>query len=110
MLPIGQDQRHRLYYPASTPWPESIGGCFATNVIRPVHIGIDLPAICAAKQPAFDTLASIVLAMADRLVVEERALGGVSLLTHQHADTDQFCLVGQHRDEAGVRNAHEGLV
>src|SRR6266498_3252431 len=48
--------------------------------------------------------------MLDPLMVEKRNLAGMSLLAHDYADTEQLRLVGEHRDEASVRNEHEGLV
>ena len=42
--------------------------------------------------------------------VQETGLAGVALLGDDHPDTNQFGLVSEHLDEAGMGNAHEVLI
>ena len=43
-------------------------------------------------------------------MVEETALAGVRLLSHDDLDADKLGLVGQHLDESGMGQEDEGLV
>ena len=68
------------------------------------------PSRLALKQPAFDAFASVDLLLADRLQVEEAALGSVALFAHDDVDAHQLRLVAEHLDEPRVRHKHEVLI
>lgn len=82
----------------------------ADEVIGSVDIRLDGTPVARPEQAALDTFASVLVMMLDWFAVEERAFTGVAFLGKQHLDASPFSLVGQHGDEACVRDAHEVLV
>ena len=110
MLPVQQGNPAGLHYTAPTPWPEGIRRYVRYLVIGCVDVGIHPPPACGSKEAPMDALARVGGTLAYRLPVEEAAFAGVCLIVGDHGDADQLRLVGEHLDQAGEGDAHEGLV
>src|SRR5258705_1655048 len=100
------------------PLAKGIREYFAYDVVGAVHVGIEALAVRRPVETALEATAAesgrllLVLRIVDgqRVRVEEARLAGVALLSALHLDAHQRCLVGQHRDEAGVGNTDEVLI
>lgn len=90
--------------------PEGLWDCFADDVVRAVHIGIDASASAGTEQAPLDSFAHVVGLMTDWLVVKEAALAGMAFLLQDHLYSYQLCLVGEHVDEASMGDLHELLI
>src|SRR5258708_34728243 len=73
---------------------------FAQDVVRAVDVRVQPAPVARAEQSALDALAGIDRVLADRLQVQEAALGGVAFFAHEDLDAHQFRLVAQQLDEA----------
>ena len=97
-------------YHTPDPIAKGVWDCFSDDVVRAVHVGIDPPTVCGAKHPACDPRAHIAFAVSNRLGIQKAAFARVALVDRAYFDADQFRLVLEHLDEAGVRHLHEVLV
>src|SRR5258708_1862017 len=82
----------------------------AEDVVGAIEIGLNSTAIAGSKQAALDSVNQICGMFADRLTVKETALASVALFDDRHANADELRFIGQHLNEAGMRNAHKVLV
>lgn len=99
-----------MYYDTPYPFAKGVRDYSAQHVIRAIHIGVQTASIAGPEQPACGTPTGIDLMLADRLRIEEAALAGVTLLGQDDLDADQFCLVGQHLNEARMWKEDEVLI
>src|SRR5262249_39416398 len=116
MRPIRQGDPDGVNY--HTPYPIAIGvwDYFAHDVVRAIHIGVEVPPIRRAIEPALDPPPTKDRGRMgwsvdrERVPVEEARLTGVALLRHQNTDAHQLCLVLEHLDKAGMWHKHEVLI
>ena len=102
-----------MYYHTRSPVAsiaEGVRDHFGNDIVRAVHIGIDLSACCCVKEATFDALAQIRRVFANHLTIEKAALAGVALLSAVNRDTYQRRLVLQHRNESSMRQHYKVLI
>lgn len=92
------------------PSREGVWDCFADDIVRAIHIGIDASAVAGTEQASFDPLASVGFLLLDRLVIQKAALAGIGLFGDDDPNAYQFGFIGQHLNEAGMRNLHKLLI
>ncbi|HKD74682.1 MAG TPA: hypothetical protein VKB76_04275, partial [Ktedonobacterales bacterium] len=78
MPSVLQDKPDRLNYHNPSPMAKGIGDHFRNHIVGTIDIGVDLPPCRAHEQPAFDTLPDVLIMMANRLTIQETALGGMA--------------------------------
>src|SRR6185437_5763752 len=89
---------------------EGIRDHFGNDVVRTVHVSIDFPACCRAKEATFDALARVMFVMSQDFAIEKTALASVTLLGAVDSQAYQRRFVFQHRNEAVIWQHYEVLV
>jgi hypothetical protein len=97
-------------YNTRSPLAKGVGDHFEDHIVRAIYIRVEAPTRSRLEQSALESFPHIPLLMGQRLMVEETALAGVRLLSHDDLDADKLGLVGQHLDESGMGQEDEGLV
>ena len=97
-------------YNTRSPLAKGVGDHFEDHIVGAIYIRVEAPTRSRLEQSSLESFPHIPLLMGQRLMVEETALAGVRLLSHDDLDADQLGLVDQHLDEAGMGQEDEGLV
>lgn len=101
---------YRLNYDSPYPVGKSVRDYFTQDVVGGVDIGLDQPSIAGTEQAAPDTLACILLVLANRLLVEEGTLAGVTFFGDDDLNPDECGFVGEQVDELGMGQEDKVLV
>ena len=110
MRPTCQAEPDGVNYDTRSPLAKGVRDHFHDHVVGAVHIGVEALTRSRHERSPRDALALVLFLVRQGLAVQEAALAGVGLLSHDHLKAHHLGLIGQHLDEAGMREEDECLI